>query len=75
MSTWSPDGRIAVGLKVDDEHGRLSVAGGPTGQGFVCDAATGQDLGPIPLATPGGGTSLKRFDHRYPCQRRLRIAG
>ncbi len=35
-------GRVAVGLKAD--RGRLFVAGGPTGQGYVYDAATGQDL-------------------------------
>lgn len=54
----APDGRIAVGLKSDDEHGRLFVAGGPTGQVFVYDAATGADLGAISFATPGAGTFI-----------------
>jgi sugar lactone lactonase YvrE len=36
-------GRRAVGLEYD-EHGRIFVAGGPTGQGYVYDARTGQSL-------------------------------
>ena len=37
----APDGRMAVGLKVDDPSGLLFVAGGFSGQGFVYDASTG----------------------------------
>jgi sugar lactone lactonase YvrE len=37
-----PGERAAIGLKFDD--GRLFVAGGPRGAGYVYDAATGDDL-------------------------------
>lgn len=43
-------GRVAVGLKVDDRH-RLFVAGGPTGQAYVYDARTGAELAVYQLAT------------------------
>lgn len=36
------DGRVAVGLKVD--RGLLFVAGGPTGDAYVYDAATGEEV-------------------------------
>jgi sugar lactone lactonase YvrE len=36
-------GRASIGLKVDS-RGHIIVAGGATGQAFVYDAATGQDL-------------------------------
>ena len=36
------DGRVSVGLKFD--RGRLFVAGGPTGQAYVYDARSGDDL-------------------------------
>lgn len=47
----APDGRVAVGMKVDRRTGYLFVAGGPTGQAFVYDTRTGAevvalDLGP-----------------------------
>jgi sugar lactone lactonase YvrE len=44
------DGRAAIGLELD-RHGRLFVAGGPTGRAFVYEAATGEDLGAYDLAT------------------------
>jgi sugar lactone lactonase YvrE len=37
------DGRAAIGLALDS-RGRLFVAGGPTGSGFVYDGATGADI-------------------------------
>jgi sugar lactone lactonase YvrE len=43
-------GRAAIGLKV--AHGKLFVAGGPTGQAFVYDARTGEDLAQFQLAAP-----------------------
>lgn len=52
----APEGRIAVGLAVDDENGRVFAAGGPTGQAFVYDATSGEDLGALPLASPDAGT-------------------
>ena len=42
-------GRVAVGMRVDETHGYLVVAGGPTGHAFVYDATTGADLADIPL--------------------------
>ena len=49
------EGRAAIGLKYD-RRGRLWVAGGPTGDGFVYDARTGEDLGAFQLAPEGGPT-------------------
>lgn len=46
-------GRNAIGLKAD-QRGRLFVAGGPTGQGYVYDAQTGASLASFQLATPPG---------------------
>jgi len=46
------EGRAAIGLKVD-RRDRLFVAGGPTGQAFVYDAATGVDLAQYTFAPPG----------------------
>lgn len=40
-------GKAAIGLKVD--RGRLWVAGGPTGKGFVYSARTGQELATFQL--------------------------
>jgi sugar lactone lactonase YvrE len=40
-------GRAAIGLKAD--RGRLFVAGGPTGHGFVYDARTGRDIRDVTL--------------------------
>jgi sugar lactone lactonase YvrE len=42
-------GRVAVGLKFD--RGRLFVAGGPTGQAYAYDAASGQDVAMYQLTT------------------------
>ena len=41
-------GRAAIGLKVD--RGRIFVAGGPTGDGFVYDARLGQNVAAYQLA-------------------------
>src|ERR1700675_2230328 len=40
----APDGRMALGMKVDVPHDRLVVAGGFTGQGYVYNARTGADI-------------------------------
>jgi sugar lactone lactonase YvrE len=45
----TPD-RAAIGLKVDN-RGRLFVAGGGTGMGFVYDARTGADIAQFELTT------------------------
>jgi sugar lactone lactonase YvrE len=50
------DGRVAVGIKVD-QHNRLFVAGGPTGMAFVYDAQTGAELAAYQLA-PAGTTTF-----------------
>lgn len=47
-------GRAAIGMEHD--RGRLFVAGGPTGKGFVYDARTGALLRELQLATGGGAT-------------------
>ena len=47
-------GRAAVG--VDFDRGRLFVAGGMTGKGFVYDARTGAVVRELQLATGGGAT-------------------
>ena len=47
-------GRAAIG--VDFDHGRLFVAGGSTGKGFVYDARTGTLVRELQLATGGGPT-------------------
>jgi sugar lactone lactonase YvrE len=47
-------GRAAIGLEHD--RGRLFVAGGPTGKGFVYSARTGALIREIQLATGGGAT-------------------
>ncbi len=43
--------RAAIGLKAD--HGRLFVAGGPTGKAFVYDATTGADITSYELSSGG----------------------
>ena len=48
------DGRAAIGMEHD--RGRLFVAGGPTGKGFVYDARTGTQIRELQLATGGGAT-------------------
>src|SRR5918994_1939879 len=45
-------GRNAIGLSTD-ERGRIFVAGGPTGQGYVYDTQTGASLASFQLAAPG----------------------
>jgi sugar lactone lactonase YvrE len=47
-------GRAAIG--VDFDRGRLFVAGGMTGKGFVYDARTGALVRDVQLATGGGAT-------------------
>ena len=47
-------GRAAIGVEYD--HGRLFVAGGPTGKGFVYDARTGALIKELAFVTDGGGT-------------------
>lgn len=39
-----PDGRMAVGMKVDTEDGLLFVAGGATGQAYVYDTDSGKTV-------------------------------
>src|ERR1700675_4664580 len=39
----APDGRMALGMKVDVPDNLLFVAGGFTGQGYVYNATTGAD--------------------------------
>jgi sugar lactone lactonase YvrE len=52
----APAGRMAVGLAVDVRHDLLFVAGGLTGQGYVYDASTGEDVASYQLADPAAGT-------------------
>jgi hypothetical protein len=52
----APPGRFAVGLKVDERHHVLIVAGGPTGEGYAYDADDGTPIDVVQLAVPG--TSL-----------------
>jgi sugar lactone lactonase YvrE len=49
----APDGRNALGIKVDVRHGLLFVAGGATGQAYVYNLRTGADVAQIQLATSG----------------------
>lgn len=51
----APPGRQATGLKVDERHRRLVVAGGVTGQAFVYDARAGAPLADVQLAPAGTG--------------------
>ena len=54
----APDGRMAVGMKVDAERNLLIVAGGFTGQAFAYDARTGVDIAVVELADPALGTII-----------------
>ena len=54
----APDGRMAVGMKVDAERNLLIVAGGFTGQAYVYDARTGADVAVVQLADPALGTII-----------------
>ena len=47
----APPGRSAAGLKVDESHGWLVVAGGPTGHGYVYDAHDGSEVADLTLTT------------------------
>src|SRR5688572_12730825 len=47
----APPGRSAAGLKVDESHGWLVVAGGPTGHGYVYDARDGSEVANLTLTT------------------------
>jgi sugar lactone lactonase YvrE len=48
----APDGRNALGLKADLDHGLLFVAGGFTGQGYVYDLRTGADVAQFQFGAP-----------------------
>jgi hypothetical protein len=47
----APPGRSAAGLKVDESHGWLVVAGGLTGHGYVYDARDGSEVADLTLTT------------------------
>jgi hypothetical protein len=47
----APPGRAAGGLKVDEAHHRLFVAGGGTGHAYVYGTSDGAPLADIPLTT------------------------
>lgn len=51
----APDGRMALGMKVDVRAGLLFVAGAFTGQAYVYDARTGADVAVLQLADPATG--------------------
>jgi sugar lactone lactonase YvrE len=50
----APAGRNALGIRVDEKHGLLFVAGGFTGQGYVYDLATGATIASYQFGTPPG---------------------
>lgn len=50
----APAGRNALGIRVDQAHGLLFVAGGFTGQGYVYDLATGAGIASYQFGTPPG---------------------
>lgn len=54
----APDGRMATGMKVDVAHDLLVVAGALTGQGYVYDASTGEDVATLQLADPTAGATF-----------------
>jgi len=54
----APDGRMAVGMKVDRSGGLLFVAGGLTGQAYVYSTDTGATLHVYQLANPAQGTFI-----------------
>ena len=57
-------GRVAVG--VDYDRGRLFVAGGGTGDGFVYDAETGAEIATLRLrASAAGHVRQRRHRHAY----------
>jgi outer membrane protein assembly factor BamB len=59
-------GRAAVGVAHD--RGRLFVAGGPTGKGFVYDARSGALVRELQLAT-GGGSDVRQRRGRHQARR------
>jgi len=50
----APAGRNALGIRVDEEHGLLFVAGGFTGQGYVYNLWTGAPIASYQFGTPPG---------------------
>jgi sugar lactone lactonase YvrE len=50
----APDGRNALGVRVDVENGLLFVAGGFTGQGYAYDLGTGATVATFQFGTPPG---------------------
>jgi sugar lactone lactonase YvrE len=54
----APNGRMALGMKVDVRDNLLFVAGGFTGQAYVYDARTGEDVAVLQLANPALGTAI-----------------
>ena len=54
VAKWidAPDGRNALGIRVDEEDGLLFVAGGFTGQGYVYDLSTGATIATYQFGTP-----------------------
>jgi sugar lactone lactonase YvrE len=53
----APEGRMALGMKVDVAHHLLFVAGGFTGQGYVYDLRTGATVASYQFAAPGPATA------------------
>ena len=47
----APEGRMALGLRVDVAHSLLFVAGGFTGQGYVYNSVTGAEVATYQLTT------------------------
>ena len=47
----APPGRVAVGLKVDEDQHRLWVAGGPTGHAYVYSTRDGSTIADLTLTT------------------------
>jgi sugar lactone lactonase YvrE len=52
VTRWidAPNGRMATGIRVDEEHGLLFVAGAATGHGYVYDLATGAPVADFTFA-------------------------
>jgi sugar lactone lactonase YvrE len=51
----APNGRMALGMFLDDATGLLFVAGGFTGQAYVYDSATGSTVATYQFADPSDG--------------------
>jgi sugar lactone lactonase YvrE len=54
----APDGRMAIGMKVDVASSLLFVAGGSTGQAYVYDTKTGETVRTYQLGDPAAGTFI-----------------